>query len=124
VEYQKNDMVKKKTDQHIKIPTRGPVLKIPKKFKLLGQTYTVEIHDDHEDGNDNQGIAQFNKNKIILQNQKSMKRPDSKTEQVYLHEVIHVIFNELHYAKEAYNEQMVDQLASCLHQILTTSEYK
>lgn len=116
MEYQENGMAKKKTNKHI--------LKIPKKFKLFGQTYTVEIHDDYEDGNDSQGVAQFNKNKIVLQNQKSLKRPDSKTEQVYLHEVIHVIFNELHYAKETYNEQMVDQLANCLHQILTTSEYK
>ena len=99
-------------------------MKIPKKFKLFGQTYTVEIHGDHEDGNDNQGVAQFNKNKIILQDHRSLKRPETKTEQVYLHEVIHIIFNDLNYPKETYNEQMVDQLASCLHQIITTSEYK
>ena len=99
-------------------------MKIPKKFKLFGQTYTVEIHADHEDGNDNQGIAQFNKNKIILQDHKSLKRPETKTEQVYLHEVIHIIFNDLNYPKETYNEQMVDLIASALHQIITTSEYK
>ena len=99
-------------------------MKVPKRFKLFGQTYTVEILNDYEDGSDSQGVAQFNKNRIVLQNHKSLNRPEAKTEQVYLHEVIHVIFNELHYPKEAYNEQMVDLIASALHQVITTSEYK
>jgi hypothetical protein len=34
-----------------------------------------------------------------------------------------MIFSELNYTKEADNEQMVDQVASALHQVLTTSEY-
>ena len=32
-------------------------MKVPKRFKLFGQTYTVEILDDYEDGSDSQGVV-------------------------------------------------------------------
>lgn len=99
-------------------------MQIPKRFKLFGQTIKVEISTNSEDKEGNQGTAYFNKNHIVIQCSKVLKRPNSRMEQVYLHEMFHIIFNELHYPKETFNEQMVDQMASALHQILITSEYK
>ena len=98
-------------------------MKIPKRFKLFGHTVEVKTEPDYEDREDGQGIAQFNKNRIIIQCNKALKRPVTRMEQCYLHEVIHMVLHELHYSKETYNEQMVDQIASALHQVLTTSEY-
>ena len=98
-------------------------MKIPKRFKLFGHTVEVKTEPDYEDREDGQGIAQFNTNRIIMQCNKALKRPVTRMEQCYLHEVIHMVFHELHYSKETYNEQMVDQIASALHQVLTTSEY-
>jgi|TARA_Y100000310_G_scaffold236502_1_gene239681 hypothetical protein len=99
-------------------------MKIPKRFKLFGQTIEVIQSSDYEDKEGSQGAAQFNKNRIIIQCNKALKRPGTRMEQCYIHEMVHMIFNELHYPKETYNEQMVDQIASALHQVLTTSEYK
>ncbi len=99
-------------------------MNIPKRFKLFGHTIEVSTESDYEDKEDGQGTAYFNKNRIIVQCNKALKRPVTRMEQCYLHEVIHMIFHELHYTKETYNEQMVDQIASALHQVLATSEYK
>ena len=98
-------------------------MKIPKRFKIFGHTVEVKKSADYEDKEGGQGVAQLNKNRIIIQCNEALKRPATRMEQCYLHEVIHMIFSELNYTKEADNEQMVDQVASALHQVLTTSEY-
>jgi len=69
-------------------------------------------------------VARLNKNRIVIQCNKALKRPVTRMEQCYLHEVVHIIFSELNYTKESDNEQMIDQVASALHQVLTTSEYE
>ena len=98
-------------------------MKIPKRFKIFGHTVEVKKSADYEDKEGGQGVAQLNKNRIIIQCNEALKRPATRMEQCYLHEVIHMIFSELNYAKESDNEQMIDQVASALHQVLTTSEY-
>lgn len=99
-------------------------MKIPKRFKLFGQTIKVEISTNYEDKEGSQGVAYFNKNHIVIQCSKALKRPNSRMEQLYLHEMFHIIFNELNYSRDIFNEQTIDQIASALHQILITSEYK
>jgi len=98
-------------------------MKIPRRFKIFGHTVEVRKDPDLEDGDGNQGVARLNKNRIVIQCNEALKRPATRMEQCYLHEVVHMIFSELNYAKESDNEQMIDQVASALHQVLTTSEY-
>jgi hypothetical protein len=98
-------------------------VEIPTKFKLFGHTIEVDIDEDLEDRDSAQGIARFNKHKISVQCNKAAKRARTNMEQCYLHEVMHMVFDQLHYSKEMYNEQLIDQLASALHQVLTTSVY-
>ena len=98
-------------------------MRSPRRFRLFGHTVEVIRSSDYEDRENSQGTAQLNKNRIILQCNEALKRPVTRMEQCYLHEVVHIIFHELNYIREGDNEQMVDQVASALHQILTTSEY-
>ena len=99
-------------------------MKIPRRFKIFGHTVEVRKDPDLEDGDGNPGVARLNKNRIVIQCNEALKRPVTRMEQCYLHEVIHMIFSELNYTKESDNEQMIDQVASALHQVLTTSEYE
>ena len=71
-------------------------MKIPTKFKLLGQTITVEFQDDIAHFDDLVGCASYRKNKIILQpSTKQTPINKEKIEHNFLHELMHFI---LYYA--------------------------
>jgi hypothetical protein len=96
---------------------------IPKRFKIFGQTIEVEFHDNLVSKNDEVGHACYRENKIRLQgNTKSVPRPREQTEQGYLHEVVHIIFDQIGKDELRKDEGLVDLFANALHQILTTSE--
>ena len=50
--------------------------------------------------------------------------PVSVQEHSYYHELMHCIFSYLSYFEDNSNEQKVDQIGGCLHQIYNSSKYK
>ena len=105
-------------------------MKIPTKFKLLGQTITVEFQDDITYFEDVVAWAKYRQNKIILQpSTKQTPIVREKIEHNFLHELVHFI---LYYTSGDVevegplhkDEHFVDRLAGFLHQALTTMEYE
>jgi|2_EtaG_2_1085320.scaffolds.fasta_scaffold09019_2 predicted SprT family Zn-dependent metalloprotease len=101
-------------------------MKIPKKFKLFGQEITVNYRADLEDATGNTGEARLKTNEITLQDFKTNKRPKSQQEQAFWHEVLHFIMWEFGYEQQLEKlnidtEQMVNNIANGIHQILVTS---
>jgi ketopantoate reductase len=99
-------------------------MNIPKKFKLMGSTFTVEYNDDMCKGAEAFGLASYDTNKIYLST-KVNNDPinQDQIEHTFLHEVVHHILHIMGKEKLNSNEKFVDMLAGFLHQLLTTSEY-
>ena len=99
-------------------------IKIPKRFKIFGQTVQVKFVDDLVQNHDNRGEACFRRNKILIQADcKGVRTTREQIEQVFLHETIHILFNELCEDAMRDNEALVDKIASALHQVFQTAEY-
>lgn len=100
-------------------------MKIPKRFKLMGQTIEVVREQTMLETLDCNGEARYRLNQIAIQpNNAGVHRPDSYWEQVFLHELMHWIFYQMHEPELRANEKIVDLVASLLHQALTTAEYE
>lgn len=99
-------------------------IRIPKQFKIFGQTYKIKLDKKLTAKDDHIGQTQSRFNLIIIQpNCEGVPRKQSQIEQVYLHEVVHVVFGQLSEYALRDNEALVDRVASAFHQILTTSKY-
>ena len=61
-------------------------MKIPTKFKMMGQEYTVKL-DDPYDGN---GIIVYNSNKIVIR-PSGFGRPKEVVEHDFYHELFHLM---------------------------------
>lgn len=87
---------------------------IPNKVKVAGIEYVVEFPEFVEiDGSRNyQGSASFRQDKIKVLNSLSKQRQ----EQVFVHELVHAIFNEAGYEED--DEDMVNRLGIVLYQVL------
>jgi predicted SprT family Zn-dependent metalloprotease len=98
---------------------------IPRRLKLLGRTITVE-YDPMLDGRDGTvGEARYTSDSIALQpNTDTFRRPQTQLEQVFLHELVHYILNEMNEYDLRRNEKFVDVFAGLLHQALTTMEFE
>jgi len=97
---------------------------IPKQFQIFGQTWRVEFDDKLLDDDDSIGQASFRKNLIKIQgNNAAVDRPETHKEKTFLHEVVHVIFDEIGEDDLRSNEKIVDLFANALHQILQSAEY-
>jgi predicted SprT family Zn-dependent metalloprotease len=98
---------------------------IPRRLKLLGRTITVE-YDPMLDGRDGTvGEARYTSDSIALQpNTDTFRRPQTQLEQVFLHELVHYILNEMNEYNLRDNEKFVDVFAGLLHQALTTMEFE
>lgn len=98
---------------------------IPRRLKLLGRTITVE-YDPMLDGRDGTvGEARYTSDSIALQpNTDTFRRPQTQLEQVFLHELVHYILNEMNEYDLRSNEKFVDVFAGLLHQALTTMEFE
>jgi len=105
-------------------------MKIPLRFKLLGQTITVVIDPTPFRENDNCGFASYRENKIKLRpSTETYPLNDEQIEQVFWHELTHFI---LYYAGAAYqgkkdymhqDEDFVDLVGNLFHQAVSTFEY-
>jgi hypothetical protein len=96
----------------------------PKQFNIFGHTIKIRYSDILLQKSDNVGETFYRTNEIVLQkNSRSVIRPDTQIQQTYLHEVMHIIFNEIGEGELRNNEKLVDLIANALHQVLTTSKY-
>jgi hypothetical protein len=96
-------------------------MKIPKRFKLAGQTIQVIIDKELQHREDLWGLTVYRENKILLD--EAIARPQTGQEQTFLHELVHWIL----YAMESdlrTDEKFVNLFSNFLHQALTTMEYK
>lgn len=84
---------------------------IPKKVDILGIPYEIAV-EEMEDGED--GYISPKKQRITLREGMC----DEKRTQVYLHELVHGILDQLGYSELYEDERLVQGLAIGLHQAL------
>ena len=98
-------------------------LEIPDKFSLFGHVITVKKRTDLSYQEGAWGRARHGENTIEVQlATKAHPIDQTEVEQTYLHEVIHIVLGKLGYNELNNDEKFVDQLAGCLHQVLTQTE--
>ena len=105
-------------------------MKIPKKFKILGQTIDIIFETQELIKHDLVGSAVYRENKILLRpSTESTPLTNEQIEFTFYHELIHYI---LYFAEAAYSgkseymhqdEGFVDLCAGLLHQALSTMDY-
>ena len=98
-------------------------MKIPKRFKLFGQTIEVEFDSDLAFKDDDVGQACYRENKIKLQ-EPEKDRPLEQIESIFWHEVVHFICFVLGYHDQRTDEAFVNRFGNAIHQIISTMEYK
>ena len=104
-------------------------MKIPKRFKLLGQTIKVEQAPGLHYTDSSHGESRYRENRIVLQaHNDGVPAPADFHEHTFCHELVHFL---LYWAAEdAYDpplhqrECFVERLAGLLLQALTTMEYE
>ncbi len=97
---------------------------IPKRFMLMGQVIEVEWDKALNHKDDSIGMAVYRENKILLQlGGELFPIPSEQTEQVFLHELIHWIFESLNRKDLKTDEVLVEQIANLVHQAFKTAEY-
>lgn len=98
-------------------------MKIPKQFKLFGQTITVEYTNKLVTDNDSVGHAVYRENKIILQKAtEGIPRAKEMIEQTFFHELFHLVFNFIGESELRDNEKLIDVISALFHQFICTSE--
>lgn len=100
-------------------------MRIPKRFKLCGQTIEVVFDELLIHKNDNRGEAVYRDNTIKLMPAiTGNPTPKTAIEEAFCHEMTHFILHTAGYRDEASDEAMVFRLGHLLHQALTTMEYE
>jgi len=87
---------------------------IPKSFQLMGHTIKVRITTDVSE--DNVGEWKPAQQEILVL-PVGKKFTKSNQEQTFWHETMHAIFDVLSYPDHYVDEQLVDRIGQCLHQI-------
>lgn len=98
-------------------------MKIPKRFQLGGQTIKVELHQTLAVDEGLLGYFKMGVCEIGLQIPAKGILTKEMAGEVFLHEMVHAIFNKT-ISDEANTEEAVAGFAAFLHQALTTMEYK
>jgi Zn-dependent peptidase ImmA (M78 family) len=88
-------------------------MKIPKKIKLAGRTITLSYKKKIDDS-DCLGLCNLDKNTVILK--KGLNKQTRNI--VFLHELLHLIFDVTEYEKLSLNEKFVCRLSETLYQII------
>jgi len=87
-------------------------MNIPKKVKIGGKVYKVEITNNLDLGNSNCS-AEIDYCNLVIRVKPQAKQ---KMECDFMHEVIHAIFDHLGYSEQ--DEKKVDELASALYMVI------
>lgn len=105
-------------------------MKIPKRFKLLGQTINVILVDDLLDRHDAHGLAIFRRNEIHIQRSTpATPRTADSLYHDFMHELTHWVFyfSGSYYTKKDdhlhKDEALVDMTAGLFHQAFSTMEF-
>lgn len=99
-------------------------MKIPKKVTLHGITYTVIFDDRLRDKKDYIGEARLRDLEIRLQkNNDGFATPPQRLEQIFFHELVHVILHHMANEDLKLDEVFVEQFSLLLHQAITKAEY-
>jgi hypothetical protein len=97
-------------------------MKIPKRFKILGNTIKVKYEKDLCALNDVYGFAEYRVN--ILRLQKVMGiYTKGKIKTTFYHEMVHFILDAMGENELKSNEKFVGLFADILYQVEKTSEY-
>jgi len=88
-------------------------MKIPKKLKICGLDYTVELRKDFQIKEGLSGQHQATQCKIILQNNDYNKQV---IEQTFFHELLHAIDDN--YNNSGLDENQVNALSNGIYQVL------
>jgi hypothetical protein len=100
-------------------------MQIPKRFKLLGRTITVEYDPMLDSRHGLRGEARYTSDTIALQpTTDTFVRSPCHLEQTFLHEMVHFILEGMNEHDLRGNEKFVDNFSALLHQALTTAEYE
>lgn len=104
-------------------------LKIPTRFKLLGQTITVEYDSQLFHKDDLHGYASYRTGRIVLQSPSiQMPIPDDIIMSTFFHELMHHILymsGEDSFDPPLHKREfLVDRIAGMLNQAFSTMEYK
>jgi hypothetical protein len=99
-------------------------LRIPKRFKLLGQTIEVSQVDHIASANGTLGEARATQNSILLQKSvEGFPLPESQKIHILYHEIMHLVLGAMGQSEFAGEESFVDLVAGMLHQVFSTMEY-
>lgn len=100
-------------------------MQIPKRFKLMGHTITVEYDPTLDYNEGASGSARYASQKIILQpTLKTHPIHPDRQEHVFLHELTHHCLRAIGENDLNDNEKFVDLFSGVLHQALTTMEFE
>jgi len=99
------------------------VMKIPKEFKLMGETIKVRFVSDLNYKDDFEGVSKYRDSEILIQEStNTWPRTQEQIEQTFLHELTHYILEKLNERELRDNEKFVNTFAGLLHQALTTQK--
>ena len=108
-----------------KIGITVPRIRIPDTFTLHGQTIKVNHVNHLASENAALGETRPSRNSIILQdNVEGYKIPLTQLEEVFLHEMFHLILHHADYKELCNDERFVEICAQLLHQAFTSMTYK
>jgi len=96
-------------------------MKIPKRFKLFGETINIIISNELESRRDRLGEAHFKYNEIIISDNKKM--PKAIMDITFWHEFVHIALNRMKRDELEDDEAFVNILAQLIHQAVETMEY-
>jgi len=96
--------------------------RIPKRFNIFGHTINVEYVSDLQKRDGCHGQFDTNTLVIQLQSRETANSCESQQEQTFYHELVHAIFHLTGYEDLDKDEQLVDLIGQCLHQVAATSE--
>jgi len=99
-------------------------IKIPKRFKLFGQTIKVVFDNKVGELDEAKGLAEYRKSQITIQPASNDNCiTDEMIEETFFHELIHWILYKLDEDKLRSNEKFVSEVSQLLHQAFQTMEY-
>lgn len=98
-------------------------MRIPERFQLLGQSYTVTFDPDLVVRTNHVGEMYPKEGRILLQCATPL-HPQSRAwlEQTFLHEIVHAILATMNEEDLEKNEKFVDVFAALLHHVLDSGE--
>lgn len=98
-------------------------MRIPSSLFLFGDKINIVMDDDLINRNGNYGEADFKSSTIFLQTPKEHIAGETKIEETFYHELVHMIFDKLAYDDMNDDEKMVTAIGGLFHQAVTTAVY-